>query len=121
LAKFGEEGHGDGVMSLGGLLTVLGAATIAGAPAPPERYDFLDLSGLTLTPQATMLQPVLPIHWDDAGEPPRGQLWPARSSPLELVVYVGDRRCGPQLELGALGGGRADAPGLVHVGFGFDF
>jgi hypothetical protein len=108
-------------MSLGGLLTVVGAATIAGAPAPPERYDFPDLSVLALRSQAAMLPPVLPIHPDDAGEPPHGPIWPARSPPLELVVYVGDRRSGPQLELGALGGGRADAPGLVHVGFGFDF
>jgi len=38
----------------------------------------------------------------------------------DLALKAGSRRMA-QIELGALGGGRADAPGLVHVGVGFDF
>lgn len=39
----------------------------------------------------------------------------------DLVLLAGDRRHGAQVEFGALGGGRDDAPGLLHVGVGFDF
>lgn len=39
----------------------------------------------------------------------------------ELAVLIGQRRGGAQVEIGALGGGRADAPGLVHLGVGIDF
>jgi len=41
-------------------------------------------------------------------------------APPDLAFKAGNRRMA-QIELGALGGGRADAPGLVHVGVGFDF
>ena len=44
---------------------------------------------------------------------------PAEST--DLALYVGRRDHGAQFELGALGGGRSDAPGLVHVGIGWDF
>lgn len=39
----------------------------------------------------------------------------------ELVLTAGNRRRGGQVEIGALGGGREDAPSLLHVGVGFDF
>lgn len=38
----------------------------------------------------------------------------------ELALFAGDRLRG-QVEIGALGGGRGDAPSLLHVGVGFDF
>lgn len=40
---------------------------------------------------------------------------------VDVAMYFGSRHAGAQVELGALGGGRPDAPGLVHVGVGFDF
>jgi hypothetical protein len=45
---------------------------------------------------------------------------PDESRP-ELVWLAGNRHHGAQVEIGALGGGREDAPSLVHVGIGFDF
>lgn len=42
-------------------------------------------------------------------------------SSTDLALYVGRRDHGAQFEVGALGGGRSDAPGLVHVGIGWDF
>lgn len=39
----------------------------------------------------------------------------------ELLVSYSDRKSRTRIELGALGGGRADAPGLVHVGVGMNF
>lgn len=39
----------------------------------------------------------------------------------DLALYLGRRDHGAQLEFGALGGGRSDAPGLIHVGIGWDF
>lgn len=39
----------------------------------------------------------------------------------ELLVSYSDRKSRTRFELGALGGGRADAPGLVHVGLGMNF
>ncbi len=39
----------------------------------------------------------------------------------ELLVSYSDRKSHTRFELGALGGGRADAPGLVHVGLGMNF
>ena len=45
----------------------------------------------------------------------------APSGSTDLALYVGQREHGAQFEFGALGGGRSDAPGLVHVGIGWDF
>lgn len=39
----------------------------------------------------------------------------------ELLVSYSDRKSRTRLEFGALGGGRSDAPGLVHVGLGMNF
>jgi hypothetical protein len=40
---------------------------------------------------------------------------------IDVAMYLGNRNAGAQVEIGALGGGRPDAPGLVHIGVGFDF
>lgn len=45
---------------------------------------------------------------------------PADTRP-DLALYAGSRQSGGQIEIGALGGGRDDAPGLLHVGIGLDF
>lgn len=45
----------------------------------------------------------------------------APGPPPDLAFLIGQRRGGAQVEIGALGGGRADAPGLVHLGVGLDF
>jgi hypothetical protein len=39
----------------------------------------------------------------------------------ELVLIAHDRASGAELELGALGGGRAEAPSLLHVGLNIGF
>ncbi|MEO7248067.1 MAG: hypothetical protein ABIW31_06395 [Novosphingobium sp.] len=46
---------------------------------------------------------------------------PTAENPPELVVRFAPRTSRARIELGALGGGRADAPGLVHVGLGMNF
>lgn len=46
---------------------------------------------------------------------------PDAGGSTDLALYVGRRDHGAQFELGALGGGRSDAPGLLHVGIGWDF
>ena len=46
---------------------------------------------------------------------------PPLPQPSELLVTYSERRTGAKLEMGALGGGRADAPGLVHVGLAMNF
>ena len=46
---------------------------------------------------------------------------PAASAPDDFALLFGDPRDGGQVVLGALGGGRADAPGLIHVSLALDF
>jgi hypothetical protein len=112
-------------MSLAALLVALGANIIGVTPAQSERPGFLELAPSVLAAERSVISPQtapsLPLQ--TAGE--RSDIpvvsYPVSSARPDLAVYLGNRRSGPQLELGALGGGRADAPSLVHVGFGFDF
>ena len=112
-------------MSLGSLLAVVAAIVTSVIPPQSETSHSLALSALDLAAENS----IMALHVG----PMIGQVVATRQpdSPVtsrfdapprpELVVYVGNRRSGPQLELGAMGGGRADAPSLVHLGFGFNF
>jgi hypothetical protein len=112
-------------MSLSALLIALGANVVGVTPAQSERPSFLELAPSILAAERSVISPqtVSSLPPQAAGE--RSDVpvisYPEASTRPDLAVYLGNRRSGPQLELGALGGGRADAPSLVHVGFGFDF
>ena len=98
-------------MSLG-LAVVLWAANLAPvAPLPPMAPMDLTRSDLARTDAVLRGIPRLP-HQRPA---------PDETAKPDLAVLLGTRHQGGQFEMGALGGGRADAPGLVHIGLGFDF
>ena len=46
---------------------------------------------------------------------------PEPDKPAELLASHTDKSSRTTIEIGALGGGRADAPSLVHVGLGWTF
>ncbi|MBC2653701.1 hypothetical protein H7F50_18955 [Novosphingobium flavum] len=107
-------------MSLG-LAVVLWAANLAAAdPRPPVAP--MDLTRLDLARTDAVLRGIPASHADIAvPRLPRQRPAPDETTNPDLAVLVGNRHQGGQFEMGALGGGRADAPGLVHVGLGFDF
>jgi hypothetical protein len=110
-------------MSIGLLLTVLAANAAATASRQPGQTGYVQLSSAALAAESTAMSQYNPtlLHAvsDDRPDHPAGRDPDVRTS-VDLAVYVGNRHSA-QLELGVLGGGRADAPSLAHVGFGFDF
>lgn len=104
-----------------GLAVVLWAANLAAVdPRPPGAP--MDLTRSDLARTDAVLRGIPASHPDIGGlRPPRQRLTPDETTNPDLAVLVGNRRQGGQFEMGVLGGGRADAPGLVHVGLGFDF
>jgi hypothetical protein len=112
-------------MSFAVLLTVLGANAATTTSVTPDHQTFLEMSSPAIAQEnLTMMRGAVATTGQAPIDGPPGQTiarQPDPHSSLDLAIYVGDRHSGPQLELGALGGGRADAPSLVHVGFGFDF
>lgn len=112
-------------MSLG-LAVVLWAANLAAAdprpPVAPMDLTRSDLTRLDLVRIDAVLRGI-PAGHSDIAVPrlPRQRPAPDETTNSDLAVLVGSRHQGGQFEMGALGGGRADAPGLVHVGLGFDF
>lgn len=46
---------------------------------------------------------------------------PTRTTQRDLSVTLADRNDRARIEIGALGGGRREAPALFHVGLGLDF
>ena len=107
-------------MSLAGLL----ALTFAGLPGPLPHPDG--------APPTAPFLPAVPGAENPMG-PPDGLRPSSIGSSLarpavqpspdhtDLALLIGEPGRGPQFELGALGGGRSDAPGLVHVGVRFGF
>ena len=112
-------------MSLGSLLTVVAAIVTSMTPVQSGTSHYLALSAPDFAAESSIMAShvVSMIGPVAAAKQPDSPLAPAvdATSRPELVLYVGNRHSGPQLEVGALGGGRADAPSLVHVGVGFDF
>jgi hypothetical protein len=114
-------------MSFAVLLMVVGANAAATTTTliAPDHEIFLEMSLPAIAAENSTLtrHGVATTGQASTDRPPDQTIaaYPDRHSSLDLAIYVGDRHSGPQLELGALGGGRADAPSLVHVGFGFDF
>lgn len=88
--------------------------------SPAVRPLAVSAADLARTDAALRHAAVLPLP---AAGPPHDmqRLAVAASAPADLALLLGDRSRGGQLEMGALGGGRADAPGLIHVGVGIDF
>ncbi|MBC2664153.1 hypothetical protein H7F51_01330 [Novosphingobium flavum] len=108
-------------MSIGLLLGMLAphllAAEVAHAHAPVR----IELSPAEFARERTALAQPAPLRVKAAAD--RFPLLDDATyeTPLpDLALKAGSRR-GTEVELGALGGGRADAPSLVHVGVGFDF
>jgi hypothetical protein len=108
----------DGVMSFASLLWMLAPHVPMAAALPPR-------SGISGPAKAAIFRTVtstVPRQQDrrrEYGLPRRDtdESWHS----LDLALNTGSRHRSAELELGALGGGRADAPALVHVGVGFDF
>jgi hypothetical protein len=114
----------DDAMSFGALLTALGASVVGGMPVPSERADFLELSSSALATESSVMNSRSAATRPDKGNDRSDArtLSPPASSPLpDIALYLGNPRSGPELELGALGGGRLQTPGLVHLGFGMNF
>ena len=108
-------------MSLAALLAVLGADIIGVSPVPAERPDFPRASVQAVAAESVIdALPAGPAAWRGSPEYPTNLHYQALPSP-DMVLRLGNRRKGPELELGAFGGGRARAAGLVHVFIGFDF
>ena len=107
-------------MSLG-LAVVLWAANLAPvAPLPPVAP--MDLTRSDLARTDAVLRGIPASHPDIAvPRLPHQRPAPDETAKPDLAVLLGTRHQGGQFEMGALGGGRADEPGLVHIGLGFDF
>jgi hypothetical protein len=120
-----DEIRGMDNMSFAAMLFAMGANAMAAISVTPVHQGFLEMSSSVIAAESSMMthHPVSSMHQVPTDDRPDHAITapPDTPSSLDLAIYVGDRRSGPQLELGALGGGRADAPGLVHVGFGLDF
>jgi hypothetical protein len=111
-------------MPLGSLLTALAATLGEAILAPPQTSTFIELPAPVLTAESAVMTkrtapPARPTAVQDPDYPVVSP--PNAEPPPDLAMYVGDRQTGPQLELGAFGGGKVSARGLVHVGFGMDF
>jgi len=87
----------------------LAAADAAMAHAAPDR----PLRGSA----STGPEPSAPVSRPAIGHPAQ----PAEQARPDLAFYAGDRTRSAQFEVGVLGGGRSDAPALLHVGVGLDF
>jgi hypothetical protein len=111
-------------MSLGSLLTALAASLGGVILAQPHDSTFVELPAPVLTAESAVMTkraepPAPPAAAQNPGYPVVPP--PEAASPPDLAMYVGDRQTGPQLELGAFGGGKVNARGLVHLGLGMDF
>jgi hypothetical protein len=111
-------------MSIPALVVVLGASVVTGRPDQSDRMPFLELSSSVLATETSVMTTRAPaIHREATRNSPEVPInLPAGMSPRpDLAVYLGDPQTGPELELGALGGGQVHTSGVVHVGFGMDF
>lgn len=103
----------------------LGLALLAiSMPAKAAEISGIERTGKdAAAPDFSVASPVLPVlRRVDAERIASARLAEALSfKPDELLVTYSERHTGARFELGALGGGRADAPGLVHVGLGLRF
>jgi len=85
---------------------------LAGEMSGPSLPISLQTNEMAVQPEriagkATAALRTLPIDADD--------------KPAELLATHTDKRTRTTVEIGALGGGRADAPSLLHVGLGWTF
>jgi hypothetical protein len=111
-------------MSLGSLLTALAASLGGAILAQPHSSTFVELPAPVLTAESEVMtkRAESPAPQPAAQDPAYPVVLPPDAAPPpDLAMYVGDRQTGPQLELGAFGGGKVNARGLVHVGLGMDF
>ena len=112
-------------MSLGALLALLGANAAGMTPVQLERSGFDEGFPSPLAAESSIATKNRASSdqrdaTDEQADLP-AMAPPDVAPPQQLVMRVGDRRTGPELELGALGRGRARIFSLVRVGFGFDF
>lgn len=106
-------------MSLPALMTML-IANVIPLPSPSHSQSVQMRSDDVAAVQALMTRTKAVSVIGTRAAPDPKMIAPEESRP-ELVLLAGDRHHGAQVEIGALGGGREDAPGLLHVGVGFDF
>lgn len=105
-----------------GLAMVLWIAELPAPVALPRGPGTLQLSAADLARTSRILQALPDPRATPARDfPARERSARDREAPTDLALLFGSRSRGAQVEMGALGGGRADAPGLVHIGVGLDF
>ena len=107
------------VTTLAGILLLAGQSVLADAYG----WSGIATGGSESEKQAMDLSGITAIK---SGRVPNQSARPEIAAPTvspvrELLLTYSDRKSRARIELGALGGGRADAPGLVHVGLGMNF
>jgi len=105
-----------------GLAVVLCIADLGPSAAPPTTPAFaLSAADLAQTSRVMNHAPTRDVGPPPGPEPAPLADRPEPAAPDAFALLFGDRRDGGQFEMGALGSGRADAPGLVHVSVSLDF
>ena len=105
-----------------GLAVMLCIADLGASPAPPA-VPAVTLSAADLAQTSSIMNRAAA---QDAGPPPGPDRAPLpepaeADAPDDFALLIGDPQDGGQFEMGALGGGRADAPGLFHVSVALAF
>ena len=108
-------------MSLAALVSVLGAKII-GVVSDPFDCPDCSLASLPAVSAESQIDALPAASRARRASPdyPNSLHYEAMPAP-DMVLRLGNRRAGPELEIGAFGGGRARAAGFVHVVVGFDF
>lgn len=113
-------------MPIGTYSSIIAAASlIGGAPLSMQAPAWIDLSPSDMIAESAAVAGTAPTHRPLAastGRFTRAALTPPTAEQaLSLMISYAPRKTRARFELGALGGGRVDAPGLVHLDLGMNF